>query len=224
MGGICLGRVRARKPLFSSCFLKLMNDETDPQNTHSHHPTPTPPSTIHPLRTFLISRHASPPPASAPRPPPFPPYALALAAKRVGHAGCQFDGAPSLRCFTLSKLGSASTVTPAVPCFSPFHSTRGWTWTRGLTSTTTETEMATPLPHQPLPQVGGIMSNGLPDPDSLLTPGGTPFDAINGVLNGLNPGSCLSLLPASTMPASRSSCRGKEPLMATSTTGRLSSK
>ena len=31
------------------------------------------------------------------------------------------------------------------------------------------------------------MSNGLPDPDSLLTPGGTPVDAVNGVLNGLNP-------------------------------------
>ena len=31
------------------------------------------------------------------------------------------------------------------------------------------------------------MSNGLPDPDSLLTPGGTLVDAVNGVLNGLNP-------------------------------------
>ena len=31
------------------------------------------------------------------------------------------------------------------------------------------------------------MSNGLPDPDTLLTPGGTPVDAVNGVLNGLNP-------------------------------------
>ena len=31
------------------------------------------------------------------------------------------------------------------------------------------------------------MSNGLPDPDSPLTPGGTPVDAVNGVLNGLNP-------------------------------------
>ena len=31
------------------------------------------------------------------------------------------------------------------------------------------------------------MSNGLPDPDSLLTPGGTPVDAVNGVLNGLYP-------------------------------------
>ena len=31
------------------------------------------------------------------------------------------------------------------------------------------------------------MSNGLPDPDSLLTPGGTAVDAVNGVLNGLNP-------------------------------------
>ena len=30
------------------------------------------------------------------------------------------------------------------------------------------------------------MSNGLPDPDSLLTPGGTPFDVVNGVLIGLN--------------------------------------
>ena len=30
------------------------------------------------------------------------------------------------------------------------------------------------------------MSNGLPDPDSLLTPGGTAVDAVNGVLNGLN--------------------------------------
>ena len=30
------------------------------------------------------------------------------------------------------------------------------------------------------------MSNGLPDPDSLLTPGGRPVDAANGVLNGLN--------------------------------------
>ena len=31
------------------------------------------------------------------------------------------------------------------------------------------------------------MSNGLPDPDSILTPGETPIDAVNGVLNGLNP-------------------------------------
>ena len=31
------------------------------------------------------------------------------------------------------------------------------------------------------------MSNGLPDPDSLLTPGRMPVDAVNGVLNGLNP-------------------------------------
>ena len=31
------------------------------------------------------------------------------------------------------------------------------------------------------------MSNGLPVPDSPLTPGGTPVDAVNGVLNGLNP-------------------------------------
>ena len=30
------------------------------------------------------------------------------------------------------------------------------------------------------------MFNGLPDPDLLLTPGGRPVDAINGVLNGLN--------------------------------------
>ena len=30
------------------------------------------------------------------------------------------------------------------------------------------------------------MSNGLPDPDSLLTPGGRQVDAVNGVLNGLN--------------------------------------
>ena len=30
------------------------------------------------------------------------------------------------------------------------------------------------------------MSNGLPDPDSLLTPGGTPVDVVNGVLIGLN--------------------------------------
>ena len=30
------------------------------------------------------------------------------------------------------------------------------------------------------------MSNGLPDPDSLLTPGGTPVDAAKCVLNGLN--------------------------------------
>ena len=30
------------------------------------------------------------------------------------------------------------------------------------------------------------MSNGLPDPDSLLTPGGGPVDAVNGVLNRLN--------------------------------------
>ena len=30
------------------------------------------------------------------------------------------------------------------------------------------------------------MSNGLPDPDSLLTPGRTPVDAANGVLIGLN--------------------------------------
>ena len=29
------------------------------------------------------------------------------------------------------------------------------------------------------------MSNGLPDPDSLLTPGGRPVDAVNGVFNGL---------------------------------------
>ena len=80
------------------------------------------------------------------------------------------------------------------------------------------------FPISRFPRRGGIMSNGLPDPDSLLTPGGTAFDAVNGVLNGLNPGSCLSLLLASTMLVSRSSCRGKEPLMATSTTGRLSSK
>ena len=31
------------------------------------------------------------------------------------------------------------------------------------------------------------MSNGLSNPDSLLTPGGTPIDAVNSVLNGLNP-------------------------------------
>ena len=31
------------------------------------------------------------------------------------------------------------------------------------------------------------MSNGLPDPDSLLPPGGMAVDAVNGVLNGLNP-------------------------------------
>ena len=31
----------------------------------------------------------------------------------------------------------------------------------------------------------GIMSNSLPDPDSLLTLGGRPFDAVNGELNGL---------------------------------------
>ena len=30
------------------------------------------------------------------------------------------------------------------------------------------------------------MSNGLPDPDSLLTPGWRPVDAVNGVLNGLH--------------------------------------
>ena len=30
------------------------------------------------------------------------------------------------------------------------------------------------------------MSNGLPDPDSLLTPGWTPVDTVNCVLNGLN--------------------------------------
>ena len=30
------------------------------------------------------------------------------------------------------------------------------------------------------------MSNGLPDPDSLLTPGGTPVNTVSGVLNGLN--------------------------------------
>ena len=32
----------------------------------------------------------------------------------------------------------------------------------------------------------GIMSNGLPYPDSLLTPGGRLVDAVNGVLNGLH--------------------------------------
>ena len=30
------------------------------------------------------------------------------------------------------------------------------------------------------------MSNGLPDSESLLTLGGRPVDAVNGVLNGLN--------------------------------------
>ena len=30
------------------------------------------------------------------------------------------------------------------------------------------------------------MSNGLPDSHSLLTPGGTPIDTVNGVLSGLN--------------------------------------
>ena len=30
------------------------------------------------------------------------------------------------------------------------------------------------------------MSNGLPDPDSLLTPGRRPVDAVNGVFNALN--------------------------------------
>ena len=42
MGGICLGRVRARKPLFSSGFIKLMNDETEPRNIHSQRLTLTP--------------------------------------------------------------------------------------------------------------------------------------------------------------------------------------
>ena len=32
----------------------------------------------------------------------------------------------------------------------------------------------------------GIVSNGLSDPDSLLSPGGRPVDAVNGVLTGLN--------------------------------------
>jgi len=31
------------------------------------------------------------------------------------------------------------------------------------------------------------MSNGLPDPDMLLTPGGMLVNAINGMLNGINP-------------------------------------
>ena len=31
------------------------------------------------------------------------------------------------------------------------------------------------------------MSNGLPDPDSLLTPGRTPVDGVNSMLNVLNP-------------------------------------
>ena len=52
MGGICLGRVRARKPLFSSGFIKLMNDETEPRNTHSQHPTHTPITNNTPLSYF----------------------------------------------------------------------------------------------------------------------------------------------------------------------------
>ena len=46
-----------------------------------------------------------------------------------------------------------------------------------------ETETARPLPQA----AAGMMSSDLPDPDSLLTPGGTPVDAVNSVLSGLNP-------------------------------------
>ena len=139
MGGTCLDRVRARMCLFFFFFVFREGDEPK-QSLRILTPNarlPLPPSTIHPLRTFLISRHAPPPTASAPRPPPFAPCALALATKRAGHASCQLDGAPSLRCFASSKSSSASTVTPAVPCFASFRSTRTCGGTRGTTSTPT---------------------------------------------------------------------------------------
>ena len=52
MGGICLSRVRARKPLFSSCFVKLTNDETEPRNALPQHPTDTPITNSTPLSYF----------------------------------------------------------------------------------------------------------------------------------------------------------------------------
>ena len=42
MGGICMGRVRARKPLFTSCFVKLMR-----RNGASEYSLPTPDSHSH---------------------------------------------------------------------------------------------------------------------------------------------------------------------------------
>ena len=115
MGGIWMGRVRARKHEQKQSLGMLAPNTGLPLSS----------STIHTLRPFLVSRHASPPPASSPRPPPFAPRALALTAKRAGHASCQFDGAPSLRYFTHPKSSSAKLAPPAFPCYASFRNTRG---------------------------------------------------------------------------------------------------
>ena len=109
-------------------FFFVFRKANERRNRASEYSLPSP--TIPLFRSFLISTHASPPPASTPRqrpfpPHPFPPRALALAANRVGHASCQLDGAPSLRSFTSSKSSSASPASLALPCFSYFCSTRG---------------------------------------------------------------------------------------------------
>jgi hypothetical protein len=203
-------------------------------------------STIYPLPTFLISRCASPPPTSAPLPPRA--LALALAAKGIGHASCQLDGAPVRSISTTAgrnnqallanekrwreshnaverrrrddideKISEPATLIPE--CMLDvggeslfFKKILGdWCdffpplWVEALvglpclfpSSILTKPEPKLTLSPRPkrkrqrlfpisrLPRWDHIMSNGLLDPDPLLTPG-TPVDAVNGVLNGLN--------------------------------------
>ncbi|EDR06952.1 uncharacterized protein LACBIDRAFT_328342 [Laccaria bicolor S238N-H82] len=162
-------RPRSRPPSSSSAPFppsSAANGSGEPWNTHSQHPTiikNTPPLYFPHLKT------CSPSPAFA---PPFPPRAFALAAEGVRHASCQFDIAPFLRSSPPSKSNSSM-----LDVGGPNGNGTG----NGNASSLSASS----------PGGGGIMSNGLPDPDSLLTPGGTtPVDVLNGLnnpsANGLN--------------------------------------
>ena len=85
---------------------------TKPQYTRSQRPAPTPIINNTHL-SYVISRHASTPPASAQLPPSLPPRALAFAAKGVG---CQHDSVPSLRSFTPSNQAQQVQL-PRCPVF-----------------------------------------------------------------------------------------------------------
>ncbi|EDR06938.1 uncharacterized protein LACBIDRAFT_294581 [Laccaria bicolor S238N-H82] len=161
--------------------------------------TQRPSSTIHPFRAFLISRHASPSPAFA---PPFPParaFAFALAAE--GLPPPSPGVAHSNRDNNSSREDNSQQVTN-----KPYWLTRNEGGGRAIMLLSDDRGIilmrrlsmldvggpngtgngngnaSSPSAASPGASGGGIMSNGLPDPDSQLT----PVDVLNG-LNNPNP-------------------------------------
>ena len=156
MGALCLGRVGARMclsppPPFSSCFVKLMND-----NRASENSLPTPDSHSHPAHPhhqrytpFLLSSsqdmHHHLPPLHH-----FLPHSHHPQTHSHSHSlpkGLDTQAVNvmpfPLRSSTLPKSSSASPAPAAFLCLPSFRSTRGGTRTRGWWSTSTTTTTRT---------------------------------------------------------------------------------